>query len=76
MGAVATSPAGAPLLVYGTDCSYYTGKLETYLRAKGIGYRLVPFDEQNMQRAARHTGVVQVPQVECPDGSWLVDSSR
>lgn len=65
----------APLLVYGTDCSYYTGKLETYLRAKGIAYRLVPFGEENMRRAARHTGVVQIPQVECPDGSWLVDTT-
>ncbi|MBY0276841.1 glutathione S-transferase family protein [Candidatus Binatia bacterium] len=67
--------ASAPLLVYGTDCSYYTGKLETYLRAKGIAYRLVPFGEENMRRAARHTGVVQIPQVECPDGSWLVDTT-
>lgn len=65
-----------PLLVYGTDCSYFTGKLEAYLRAKGIAYRLVPFDEANMRRAARHTGVVQVPQVECADGSWLVDTTR
>ena len=28
-----------------------------------------------MKRCARHTGVVQVPQVECPDGTWLVDST-
>lgn len=66
----------APLVVYGTDCSYYTGKLEAYLRAKGVPYRLEPFGEKNMQRAARHTGVVQIPQVECPDGSWLVDTTR
>jgi glutathione S-transferase len=64
-----------PLVVYGTTASYYTGKLEAYLRAKGVPYRLEPFDEANMRRAARHTGVVQVPQVECPDGSWLVDTT-
>jgi glutathione S-transferase len=62
-------------LVYGSDCSYYTGKLEAYLRAKGIAYRLEPFGEANMRRAAQHTGVVQIPQVECPDGSWLVDTT-
>jgi glutathione S-transferase len=62
-------------VVYGTTASYYTGKLEAYLRAKGIAYRLEPFGEANMRRAARHTGVVQVPQVECADGSWLVDST-
>jgi glutathione S-transferase len=67
--------AGVPHVVYGTDCSYYTGKLEAYLRAKGIAYRLEPFSESNMRRAARHTGVVQIPQVECPDGTWLVDTT-
>ncbi|MBI1213326.1 MAG: glutathione S-transferase family protein [Alphaproteobacteria bacterium] len=66
---------GAPLIVYGTDCSYYTGKLEAILRAKGISYRLEPFDEANMRRAAQITGVSQIPQVECPDGSWLVDTT-
>lgn len=63
------------LRVYGTDCSYYTGKLEAYLRAKGIAYRLEPFGESNMKRAARHTGVIQIPQAECDDGSWLVDTT-
>lgn len=65
----------APLVVLGTDCSYYTGKLEAYLRAKGIAYRLEPFGEANMRRAAAATGVVQIPQVECPDGSWLADTT-
>src|SRR5262245_51162132 len=68
-------PSDALLVVYGTDCSYYTGKLEAYLRAKGIAYRLEPFSESNMRRAARHTGVVQIPQVECPDGAWLIDTT-
>lgn len=63
------------LIVHGTDASYYTGKLEAYLRAKGIAYRLEPFGEASMKRCARHTGVLQVPQVECPDGTWLVDST-
>ena len=65
----------APLIVHGATPSYYTGKLEAYLRAKGIAYRLEPFSQSNMRRCARHTGVVQVPQVECPDGSWLVDTT-
>jgi len=63
------------LVVYGTTASYFTGKLESYLRAKGIGYRLEPFSESNMRRCAAHTGVLQVPQVECPDGSWLIDTT-
>lgn len=71
----ATATADTPLVVHGTTASYFTGKLEAYLRAKGIPYRLQPFDETSMRRAARHTGVVQVPQVECPDGGWLVDTT-
>ena len=70
-----TMSPNEPLVVYGTTASYYTGKLEAYLRAKGIPYRLEPFSESNMRRAAGYTGVVQVPQVECPDGSWLLDTT-
>lgn len=69
-------PMTEPLIVYGSDASYYTGKLEAFLRAKGIAYRLVPFSPRNLGRAARTTGVMQIPQVECPDGSWLVDTTR
>jgi len=64
-----------PLIVYGSDCSYYTGKLEGYLRAKGIAYHLEPFTRANLTRCAKHTGVMQIPQVECPDGSWLADTT-
>jgi glutathione S-transferase len=64
-----------PWVVHGTDASYFTGKLEAILRAKGIAYRLEPFSQASMRRCARHTGVVQVPQVERPDGSWLVDTT-
>jgi glutathione S-transferase len=69
------SSLGPPLLVYGSTASYYTGKLEAYLRTKGIDYRLEPFGETNMRRCARNTGLRQIPQVECPDGSWLVDTT-
>jgi len=62
-------------VVHGTDCSYYTGKIEAYLRAKGIAYRLEPFTPTSLRRCARSTGVLQVPQIECPDGSWLIDTT-
>jgi glutathione S-transferase len=67
--------APAPWIVHGTDASYFTGKLEAILRAKGIAYRLEPFTPAGMRRCAEHTGVLQVPQVECPDGTWLVDTT-
>ncbi len=42
------------LTIYGTTASYFTGKLEAYLRAKGIAYRLEPFGESHIRRTARH----------------------
>jgi hypothetical protein len=69
------SRSDAALVVHGSTASYHTGKLEAYFRAKGIAYRLESFSESSMRRCARHTGVVQIPQVECPDGSWLVDTT-
>jgi glutathione S-transferase len=61
--------------VYGSHQSYYTGKMEAYLRAKGIPYRSVEFSPSRIRRAASHTGVMQIPQIECPDGTWLVDTT-
>ena len=63
------------LKVIGAQESYFTGKLESYLRAKGISYQSVPFTMERVQEAASHTGVFQIPQVACPDGSWLVDTT-
>lgn len=61
--------------VIGGHESYFTGKLEAYLRAKGIPYENIPFTMEKLQEVAAHTGFVQIPQVECPDGSWLVDTT-
>ena len=63
------------LKVVGGQESYFTGKLEAYLRAKGIAYQNIPFTMAELEEAASHTGFFQIPQVECPDGSWLVDTS-
>jgi glutathione S-transferase len=65
-----------PYVVYGTYCSYYTCKLIAYLRAKGIQHRLEPFNAEKLGRCARHTGVMQIPQVQCDDGTWLVDTTK
>lgn len=67
---------GSTLRVHGLDVSYYTGKLEAYLRAKGLAYELVEMDTRAFQRCARITGVAQMPQLELPDGHWLTDSTR
>ena len=70
----AADPHGL-LKVHGLDLSYFTGKLEAYLRAKGLPYQLVEMDSRAFRRCARQTGVAQMPQVELPDGRWLTDST-
>ena len=63
------------LKVIGGQESYFTGKLEAYLRAKGIPYQNVPFTIEELQAVAVRTGFFQIPQVECADGSWLVNTT-
>ena len=64
------------LRVHGLDVSYFTGKLEAYLHAKGLAYELVEMDTRSFKRCARITGVAQMPQLELPDGRWLTDSTQ
>ncbi len=60
--------------VYGISVSYYTGKLEAYLRYKGISYELRnPFSHQ--KRIREQAGAVQVPMIELGDGRWMSDST-
>lgn len=66
---------GPPLVVHGMDLSYFTGKLQAYLRAKGIPWRHHEMDLADLRRCAAATGVAQMPAVECPDGSWLTDTT-
>jgi glutathione S-transferase len=64
-----------PLIVHGLDLSYFTGKLEAYLRAKGIPYVLAEMTTGSFRACGRATGILQMPQVECPDGTWLTDTT-
>lgn len=68
--------ANAPLRVYGSVISYFTGKLEGYLRYKGIAYRRIPTTPWLWGCVLpRRTGVRQMPAVELPDGRWLTDTT-
>lgn len=62
--------------LHGLDLSYFTGKTEAYLRAKGVAFESVETDTRGFERCARLTGVRQMPQLELADGSWLTDSSE
>lgn len=60
--------------VYGASVSYYTGKLEAYLRYKGIAYeRESPYPVQ--REIMEQVGCIQHPVVKRDDGRWMTDST-
>ena len=61
--------------VYGSRCSYYTGKLEAYLRYKGFEYRRMPMPYNDLDRIKQNVGAVQHPIVERDDGRWMSDTT-
>ena len=62
--------------VYGSVISYFTGKLEAYLRYKGLGYEFVPMTTRYFNRVVpAATGAAQMPAVELPDGRWMTDTT-
>ena len=64
------------MVVYGAKLSYFTGKLESYLRYKGIPYEYRPLDAKHYRYIVpKHLGAAQVPSVELEDGRWMSDTS-
>jgi glutathione S-transferase len=65
-----------PITVYGSSISYFTGKLENYLRVKSIPYRLQALTSRyHMKIVRENTGSTQMPAVELADGRWMSDST-
>lgn len=62
------------LTVYGAKISYYTGKLEAYLRYKGIPYRK-DSPHAHRKRIRENVGAIQHPTVERSDGRWMSDTT-
>ena len=65
-----------PIVVEGSNISYFTGKLENYFRIKGIPYTFRPLVfpaavKLNQQRV----GVSQIPVVGLGDGRWMTDTT-
>lgn len=61
--------------IYGMMSSYFTKKLEAYFLIKGIPYQFVEVNMSSLAQFSRAVGIAQIPTVQCPDGSWLTDSS-
>jgi glutathione S-transferase len=66
---------GVTMRLHGLDISYYTGKVQACLRAKGLPHELIEMDTRDFRRCAAQTGVAQMPQLELGNGCWLTDSS-
>ena len=67
---------GPILRVYGSEISYFTGKLEAYLRYKEIPYERIAMTPRLMSGAVRKaTGAAQMPAVQLPDGRWMTDTT-
>lgn len=61
--------------LHGLKQSYFTGKLEGYLRVKGVPFDFVEMDTADFRACGRATGVLQMPQLQAPDGRWLTDTT-
>ncbi|MFT4519519.1 MAG: glutathione S-transferase [Halioglobus sp.] len=65
-----------PLTVYGSNISYFTGKLEMYLRAKGLPYTFEAMKGSNsMDKMGKKTGAIQMPAATLADGRWITDTT-
>ena len=62
------------LSVYGCNISYFTGKLEAYLRYRAIDYTNLP-TVGNEKKLLAGAGVVQMPVVQLDDGRWMSDTT-
>jgi len=69
------SIAGRPRL-YVMDISYFSGKVEAYLRYQGVACERVLADLRVLlSEVGRATGVFQAPALRLADGGWLRDST-
>jgi len=68
--------AREPYTLHVYDISYFSGKMQAYLAYKGIAHRVHQVSwAELVERIAPHTGLVEVPVVECADGTILRDST-
>ena len=63
------------LKLHGLRISYYTGKMEAYLRYKEIPFEFVTLNPERMRRLRRQTGAAQMPAVELADGRYMTDTT-
>jgi glutathione S-transferase len=69
-------PRLEPYTLHVYDISYFSGKMQAYLAYKRIPHRIHEITwAELVDRVAPQTGLVEVPVIECADGSFLRDST-
>ena len=66
-----------PIILYGSNISYFTGKMENYFKIKEIPYELKSVKYPKFEKTMKEkVGIHQMPAVELPDGRWMTDSTK
>jgi glutathione S-transferase len=65
-----------PIRLYGSNISYFTGKLEMYFRIRQIPYQFVTATMRLLNGdIVRNTGISQMPALQLGDGRWMTDTT-
>lgn len=70
-----TTDSHAPYTLYKSDISYFSGKIEAYLKYKSIPHQTIDIDYFNLNEIAYATGTKKVPAIKTKDEQWLYDST-
>lgn len=66
-----------PVTLYGSNISYFTGKLENYFKVKGIDYELRSMQmPRQVKQFKREIGLWQMPIIQLADGRWMTDTTK
>jgi glutathione S-transferase len=63
------------LTFYGLDLSYFTGKVEAFLRYREVPHNRVELSSKSFAYIAQQTGLAQMPAIQLADGRWMTDST-
>ena len=66
---------GDQYTLYKSDISYFSGKLEAYLRYKKIPHARVDCNISTLKMLGKKTGIAKMPAIEMADGNWLFDTT-
>jgi glutathione S-transferase len=57
------------------DISYFSGKMEAYLKYKSIPFVAVETGMKALEEVCKHTGTKKVPAIKTHSNQWLLDST-